>query len=759
MMGRSAQKGCQTLLGLKVSDTACERSVTTAAVLFALMIIVRPVWAVDETVPTETQYARIQQAFLQEQFAQVADLVPPILADAFLEPKTVRIWLWLVLSQERLQRAPEALGEMDRLKTSLSNLPDTTAVNVWTESVWPEILFWEGEVSRKAQKMVRARVAYQRLLQGYPNSVWGTQAQLGLGLVHLHEQAYDQANAQFEQVSRTSTNKTIAHQALLWQGLCQLQAKRLDEAVARFRELLEQPAAPSLRGQAAFYLGETLTSLRRFDEASQVYRQAMDLDGQAPWLRDAFFGLGWSEFQQGRCEQSLQAFEDYLRVPESAPATVALSQQQGRVSGEALFAQGRCLRQLGRSQEALARFEALYQQAPDHPLAVEATLSAVELHQQMQRLDGALSLAQTLATRPMQPGQRLQWHLRMGALRLDKGEAAEAQAEFEQAVTSTDASIRQAAFNGMGDAALMQGQPSEAVRRYQEAVAAAAASPGARYATYQLGRIKLHSGQADEAAVVFRELLGQSSVVADPALATDVRLALAFVAIAQQDPERAQADLEALREQPLSAPQAARASYYLALLAVEAGDADEAQRWCQDAVARGARSDESVDARLLLADVIAAQASPAAALSQLRSLMVTDAASLPRHQRGKLAKKLGDLARRMRDYAQAIAWYEQAWEDLPTERGELDYRLASCYEEGSDIGSAIQRYRMIQQPPWSIRGQLALAKLMEREERWQEAMSIYQGIATQLSPEATIAQERLAFLQDQALDIASATQE
>lgn len=61
---------------------------------------------------------------------------------------------------------------------------------------------------------------------------------------------------------------------------------------------------------------------------------------------------------------------------------------------------------------------------------------------------------------------------------------------------------------------------------------------------------------------------------------------------------------------------------------------------------------------------------------------------------------------------------------------------------------AIGRYRAILHPPWRIRGQLAIAKLMEREERWQEARRVYEGVAGQATPEAKIAQERLASLSD-----------
>ena len=119
---------------------------------------------------------------------------------------------------------------------------------------------------------------------------------------------------------------------------------------------------------------------------------------------------------------------------------------------------------------------------------------------------------------------------------------------------------------------------------------------------------------------------------------------------------------------------------------------------------------------------------------------------LPGRHRGRLAKKLGDLARQADGYARAIRWYEHAWEMLPAQRGELDYRLASCYEEGGDPALAIRRYRAITQPPWAIRGQLAAAKLMEREERWQDAMAIYEAMSRQPVPEAKVAQERLLSL-------------
>jgi len=52
---------------------------------------------------------------------------------------------------------------------------------------------------------------------------------------------------------------------------------------------------------------------------------------------------------------------------------------------------------------------------------------------------------------------------------------------------------------------------------------------------------------------------------------------------------------------------------------------------------------------------------------------------------------------------------------------------------------------------WRIRGQLAAAKLLEREGQWQEAMTLYGAITHQPVPEAKIAQERLATLRNESL--------
>ena len=58
----------------------------------------------------------------------------------------------------------------------------------------------------------------------------------------------------------------------------------------------------------------------------------------------------------------------------------------------------------------------------------------------------------------------------------------------------------------------------------------------------------------------------------------------------------------------------------------------------------------------------------------------------------------------------------------------------------------MHRYGQILDVPWRVKGQLARAKLLEHEQRWGEAMAVYEQVARQAVPEAKVAAERLGIL-------------
>ena len=141
-------------------------------------------WLAPAVFSQSTGYLAVQHAFLQEQFTQVVSLAQNFILQNPTEPQIPRVWLWMVLSLDKLKEYNESLRELGRLKDRLSS----------RDPLWPEVLYWEGDIARRAFQMNRAKVAYQKLLDRYPDSSWTLQALLGMGMIELHQQQIGRAS-------------------------------------------------------------------------------------------------------------------------------------------------------------------------------------------------------------------------------------------------------------------------------------------------------------------------------------------------------------------------------------------------------------------------------------------------------------------------------------------------------------------------------------------------------------------------------------
>lgn len=683
----------------------------------AMLLIASPRFGLAQPLDVTPGYPEVQRAFLQEEFVMATHLAESFLLQSPEAPEASRVWLWLILSHDRLQQSGEALHDVDQLKRRIPS----------KDPLWPEVLFWEGDISRRAMQMPRAKAAFGRLLKQYPDSTWAAQGELGLGLIEFHHQAFEAAIPYFRGVANRGGDPAAVHDARMFEGICQLQLKRRQEAIAIFERLLAQVKDPNMIAQAAFYLGESYSGIQQYADAAASYGWAVEASGKgSQWRRPAQFGLAWSHFRADQCEQSVKAFTEYLSWPAVDHRT------------EALFSQGSCLVKLGRENEAVASFEEIISRDPEHPLALESAFVVADAYRRDGRFAQAKELMHQFLRRKLSPTGRAQIQLRLGSIALEQGNAAQARTVFTLATEDPNPAIQQSAYSGLGDVHLFFGNVAEAQAWYEKAAKRAEKTSVADHAAFQLGRIHLQLGQLDEAQAAFRRLASKP----DSPFADDARLALVITYLNQKKEAEARGVLQAIqREQPGSVI-AARAGYYQALLALAKEDFDEAKRLCTALITRAPSTDEAFEARLLLADLQAHDISPKAAMSNLKRLY--EEGRLPLSQRAKVAKRIGDLLRDQGRYPDAIRWYEEALDILPAVRGEALYRMASCYEEAGDFELAITWYRKVEQAPWRVRGMLAAAKLLERLERDSEARAIYEEVAKEPVPEAKLIRERLA---------------
>jgi tetratricopeptide (TPR) repeat protein len=659
-------------------------------------------------------YKAVQHAFLREEFQAVVEGAQQFLRQHPEAPQAYRVWLWSGLSLDRVGRTADALGELRRLEAHLG--PE--------QPLWAEVVFWQGDVSRRAGQLSEAKAVFQRLLERTPESLWAPHARQGLGLVYLQLESYERALRYFREVAAERGEGPMALEARLYEGLCQLKLRRFADAVEGLGPLVDRLGSEPVAAQAAVYLAESLAELQRYEEATQVYGHALRIGSASRWQALAQFGLGWVAYRAGRCADSVQAFERYLGQPDAEHQV------------EARYAQGVCLERLGREPEALVQLERAARAQPGHPLAREAQLAAAGLLQRQGRFAQAEALLHSLLVR----GDR-DWiarcHLRLGALFLDQGRAEQAREAFGRAKRADTPALRQSAMNGLGEVHVFYGDLPQARKQFQESVRVSPSSVAGAAAAHELGRLLLLEGKPGEAAGVFRELGARE----EPEVAVLARLALALALIRHKDAESARAQLEVLRRQDPETR--ARAGYYLALLAMERQEEPVARRLAEETIAEAPRSEESASAWVMLADLKAARDSVGQARRWLAK-MLGQRPELPRQHRGVLAKRLGDFARAEGAYAEAIAWYDQAESLLPRHAAEVTYRIASCYEEGGDLALAVERYLGIVPAPWRVRGILAAAKLLERQGRSRDAEALYKQLAGESVPEAKVVQERLA---------------
>ena len=153
-------------------------------------------------------YTDVQRAFLREEFQDARRLAEAFLVSNPAAPERTRVEIWKALSLDKLQRSGEALLALSDVESRLVARDPSLA----------EVLYWKGEISRQALQMLDARLAYQRLLESFPNSVWAFRAELGLGLVYLHEQSFQEARVHFHSVAQRFQGTRAGNDARLYEG-------------------------------------------------------------------------------------------------------------------------------------------------------------------------------------------------------------------------------------------------------------------------------------------------------------------------------------------------------------------------------------------------------------------------------------------------------------------------------------------------------------------------------------------------------------
>jgi TolA-binding protein len=136
-----------------------------------------------------------------------------------------------------------------------------------------------------------SRVAYERLVNAFPNSVWADEGRYGIAWALQQQKNYEgAANFYTQVVSRTATE--LAAKSQLQIGLCRMEQKRYPEAVNAFLAVTTTYDYAELRAAALLEAGKAYLALNQRDNANRQFERIIREFPNTPWADAAKEKLG-----------------------------------------------------------------------------------------------------------------------------------------------------------------------------------------------------------------------------------------------------------------------------------------------------------------------------------------------------------------------------------------------------------------------------------------------------------------------------------
>jgi TolA-binding protein len=132
----------------------------------------------------------------------------------------------------------------------------------------------------------QSRVAYERLVNAFPNSPWHDEARYGMGWALQQQKNLDgAANAYSQVVAHTATD--VAAKAQLQIGLCRMAQKRYLDAANAFLVIPSTYDYPDLRAAALLEAGKAYIELGQREQANRQFERLVRDFPNTPWADTA----------------------------------------------------------------------------------------------------------------------------------------------------------------------------------------------------------------------------------------------------------------------------------------------------------------------------------------------------------------------------------------------------------------------------------------------------------------------------------------
>jgi TolA-binding protein len=713
-----------------------------------------------------------------------------------------------------------------------------------------EILFWRGETFLKENRLPEAQRDYRAVIDAYPQSTYVPQAYYSLGWSLFQDKKFDEAKKIFSRLTKHFPNNQLTEDATLKIAECDYNAMRLNDAIADFQRLAARFPKTTHSCEVNFNTAESFYYLNKFDPAVDYYQKALAPSCDDNLKLAAYTALGWSyiklsrfseaqsvfkkaesfskskglsgqeillgqanlAYEQGFDDLALLLFSDFIKdYPQSPHWTQGylgranvyyLLKKYDEARGDYLhledqkdpdifvkcrFGLGWCEFKLGHLQDAISRFQEVFEHNHDADTRANAMIQMADVYQDSEQWDNAAGMYERV--RKIFPGygmmdyvlyrqsiaylksgkidaalgnfKNLQENFSdskyiedinyyMGVIKFKKGDwkkSAKLMDTYLKGLTRPSEFTPEANYI-LALSHLNMKEPEEALNVFQKILRLYPNDVGiAKNADIGIAKCQFELGQDREAVKRFKLIIFKY-----PKTDTEYEalLWLAQYYLKNGDADSAVEYYKTIIDDFPDSSQIDQIHYELGQAYEIQGQSDQALEQYKSIPSRDERLTDKT--RFAIAGIMSKDLDPQRAIAAYESII----ANSPDFA-GEAYLKLGQLYRNAQNYEKEIANYQNA---LSSKQGQIDraqiqFNLADTLELMSRTDDAIAEYLKIpvlypNQQSWGVKAYLRVAKIYEEGQDWEGARVTYQKIIQLNTPEAAYAQERLDWIKNNA---------
>lgn len=216
------------------------------------------------------------------------------------------------------------------------------------KSLRERALYEWATCEKEAGRLIPASKIYEQLISEFPASKLAYAGMLELADADFTAKKYDSALARLDKTIRTATDPIVKSQAMYKRGWCLFNMENWSESAKAFEEFINSAQEAKLIPTAAYQAGEARLKLREYDRALALYKKSATANSpelieqsilrigecygllekwqdslntyteflqkfpKSQFIRQAYFGIGWSYENLKKYNQARQAYKNAL---------------------------------------------------------------------------------------------------------------------------------------------------------------------------------------------------------------------------------------------------------------------------------------------------------------------------------------------------------------------------------------------------------------------------------------------------------------